>query len=197
MSPNHQAWILSRSGRRINVFDVRSEDILIDDMASGLAKHNRFNGNTSRPIDVAYHSIWVSRVAAMFCANDARRQSAAIQGLLHDGSDYIMGDVTKWLKHSPAMAEFRRVEDECQATIYRAFGCPTDMMPEVKAADSLMVRVEAEDTWGPNWSFVDGYGPLNPTQRALVEGWDPPSDWRMSYTLFLAEYAKLAVPVSV
>jgi hypothetical protein len=183
--------IKTLSGRRINPLDVRLEDINIHDLAHGLSMINRFNGNTRRPIDVAYHSVWVSRLAAMF-APEGRQFQAALQGLFHDGSDYIMGDVTKWLKRTETMRGFREYEDAAQRVVYMKFGCELEMLPEVKAADDLMVRVEAEDTWGPNWSIVDGYGPLNETQRALVEGWNPFS-WGTSREAFLAAYRELAV----
>lgn len=185
-------WIRTVKGRLINPLDVRVSDIDIEDMAHGLAKFNRFSGNTRRPIDVAYHSVWVSRLASMF-APEEDRAMAALQGLVHDGSEYILGDVSKWLKRSPIMREFRRAEDEAQETIYTLFGCPLQMLPSVKAADDLMVRVEAEDTWGPNWSEVEGYGPLNLTQKALVEDWNPPDSWEGSYEAFMAAYRELVV----
>jgi 5'-deoxynucleotidase YfbR-like HD superfamily hydrolase len=127
-------------------------------------------------------------------APEERRFQAALQGLFHDGSDYIMGDVTKWLKRTDTMRGFREYEDAAQRAVYERFGCETEMFPEVKAADDLMVRVEAEDTWGPRWSAVDGYGPLNETEKALVEEWNPFS-WGASKEAFLAAYRELTVSV--
>lgn len=189
-------WIKTYSGKSINPLDVRVSDIDIHDMAHGLSKFNRFCGNTRRPIDVAYHSVWVSKLAAIF-APPGQESISALQGLVHDGSEYILGDVTKWLKRTPMMKEYRKCEDEAQEAVYLAFGCPVEMFAWVKAADDFMVRVEAEDTWGPNWSRVEGYGPLNLTQRALVEDWDPPSNWKGSFDAFMATYEALSKEVAV
>jgi hypothetical protein len=128
--------------RRVNLLDLRVEDICIEDVAHHLACTNRFNGALIYPVSVAQHSVYVSKL----CEGTGYE----LEGLLHDGAEAFVGDVTKWLKESDEMAAFRVVEDRVQELVYQAFGisiadiaAPAMMHPEVKAADMLMVRYEA------------------------------------------------------
>lgn len=175
-------WLLTYSGRRVNPMAPTEDDICIEDMAHAMANINRFNGHPKTPINLACHSLWVSKL----CGEGV----AGRQGLLHDGSEYLLGDVTKWLKHSDAMAGYRVVEDYVQAVIYAAFDCPLKDLDIVKWADTLMVRVEGEYAWGPHWSNVEGYGPLTDEERLPVAGWRP-LDWQTAKHAFLDRYEEV------
>lgn len=175
-------WLTTFTGQRLNPLLPRTEDIRVEDMAHAFANINRFNGHPREPINLAVHSVWVSRL----CGNGI----AGKQGLFHDGSEYLLGDVTKWLKQTDAMAGYRAAEDVVQNIVYDAFGCPRVMLPEVKAADTLMVRVEGEYAWGPNWSDVQGYGPLTAAERMSVANWHP-MPWRAAKDLFIIRYQEL------
>lgn len=172
-------YIRTVTGRKINPLDVRVSDLDIEEMAHGLANVNRFTGNAKEPLNVAQHSVYVSRL----CGDGL----AGLQGLLHDGTDYILNDISKWLKQSAEFAAFRAIEDRAQAIIYSWAGLPLVMLPEVKNSDDLMVRVEGEFAWGPYWSDVPGYEPLTLAERRQVGPWDP-WDWRTSRREFLARY---------
>jgi len=182
------AWIRTRRGKLIEPLNLRQEDVDVEEMAWALSNINRFNGHARYPINVAHHSVWVSRLAEVFTAEDKRTH--ARQGLFHDGSEFVLGDVTKWLKRTPEFAAYREAEDRSQAVIYRATNCPIEMLGMVKTADDLMVRVEGEYSWGPNWSSVPGYGPMSPTQRAFVEEWEP-WDSRRSFDMFMRRHEEV------
>lgn len=175
-------WVMTVTGRKINPFNVQSSEIDIEEMAHGLSNINRFIGNTTVPINVAWHSVWVSRLCGIGVAG--------LQGLIHDGSEYLLGDMNHWVKNTPDLAPFRGYEDSAQRTVYRAFNCPEEMLPQVRFADTLMVRVEGEFTWGPNWNHVPGYGPLTSGERELVRGWHP-LDAVGSKHAFVARYFEL------
>jgi hypothetical protein len=162
--------------RKLNPLNIRPEDICLEDIAHHLALVNRFNGATTRPVSVAQHSVYVYRL----CLDSGFERHA----LFHDGSEAYLGDMTKWLKQSPEMAEYRRIEDIAQASINQVFECEweNDQMPAlVKEADKLMVRFEAEQM-GIDIA-VDGYGPVTKEERELIGAWAPWS-WRQAEESF-------------
>lgn len=177
---NVRPIILTRSGRFIDLFDPKEEDILLEDIAHGLACCNRFAGHTNRPISVAQHSVYVARL------------SNQPQGLFHDASEAYLGDITKWLKETPEMAKYREVEENLQQIIYRKFGCPKEMTPEVAYADKLMLRFEGGEGYGlPIWNGwlekLPKYPPVSPEERAMIGPWRPWS-WKQSKEAFLVHF---------
>jgi uncharacterized protein len=169
--------------RQLNPLAIRPEDICLEDIAHHLALVNRFNGATPSPISVAQHSVYVYRL----CLDSGFERHA----LFHDGSEAYLGDMTKWLKQSPEMAEYRRIEDIAQTAINEVFGCSwsNGEMPEVvRKADQLMVRFEAE--WAGINIMVDGYGPLSKEEKLLIGNWRPWS-WRQAQRSFLDAYREI------
>lgn len=126
------------TGRMVNPLDLKIGDINILDIAHHLSLVNRFNGATRFPINVAYHSYWVARLAYVE-TNDPK---VALQGLLHDATEAYLGDVTKWLKHSPAMNGYREAEDRAQKIIMERYGLPYREWSAVQKADRMMVTYE-------------------------------------------------------
>lgn len=176
------------SGKTIYLFSCTADDLDLADMAHALSHINRFNGHTKLPFNVACHSVWVSRVVARLggTTHEAR------QGLFHDGSEYLLGDVTKWLKGHPSFAAYRMQERRLQALIYRKFGCHDEQSPLVDQADRLLVRAEAELGFGTTlWSTRDGYGPLTSEERVLLHDYDA-ADAVTSRELFLARAKEVA-----
>jgi hypothetical protein len=166
----------------IDPTDVRREDIDIRDIAHSLALTNRFVGHTPRPINVAQHSVYVSRLVG----DDS---PFALQALLHDGSEAYLGDVSKWFKATPAMAEYRRLEGWVQTLVWDVFNCPLMMHESVEEADRLMVRFEAWQMYGPTMPlFQKPKYPL-PSQEeiARIGPWTPWS-WQQSEELFLERF---------
>lgn len=175
--------ILTFSGKFIDLFDPKPDDITLEDIAHGLACCNRFAGHTKRPITVAQHSVYVARV------------SDSLQGLLHDASEAYLGDMTKWLKESPELGHYRDVEDKLQRIIYQKYGCPEEMTPEVAYADKLMLRFEGGEGYGlkvwNDWLMkLPNYPPVSLDERARIGAWMPWS-WRQSKEAFLTCYRGL------
>jgi hypothetical protein len=182
-----EPWIQTFTGKRLNPLKLRSKDIEIEDIAHALACVNRFAGHAIVPISVAQHSVMVSRLAFEATNSD----KIALQGLLHDGSEAYLGDMTKWLKMSPEMKAYRDAEAWAQEVIFDTFDCPLDLHPEVESADRFMVRYEAEKAFGGDFAFPHpDYLPPTKEEKRLMVGWQPWS-WRRAEEIFLAEYRTL------
>ncbi len=145
--------IYTFTGRKLNPLDVRPEDVCIEDVAHALALCNRFASHTKEPISVAQHSVYAAEVVRTAGLRDGGR--TALQALLHDGAEAYLGDVTKWLKGTDAMAAYREAEARVQAAVYRAFGLPEEDRLMVKGADKLLVRYEGLKGFGPHWRVAE------------------------------------------
>jgi hypothetical protein len=169
----------------VNPLDIRTCDIDIRDIAHALALCNRFAGHTPKPVSVAQHSVYVSRLVG-------EDSPFALQALLHDGSEAYLGDMTKWVKAQPAMAGYREVEERVQEMVYTTFGCPVVMDAAVAAADKLMVRYEAFMMYGAEMPLFQRQDYPVPTieEVARVGRWQP-WGWREAEMGFLDHFRLL------
>ena len=170
------------SGKIVNPLDLRPEDICIEDIAHALACCNRFAGHVKRPISVAQHSIYVSRLC-----DDTGYE---LQGLLHDASEAYLGDITKWLKATPALQAFRQVEDHAQKIIYRKFNCTALVSDVVEMADRIMVRFEGGKGFRHFTIDHPNYPPLSATEIARVGAWGFWT-WRAAEEAFLLRFREI------
>ncbi len=91
--PPRRAWQRMLSGRRLDLIDPSPLDVEIADIAHGLARVARWNGQTKGPeiFSVAQHSLLVE---ALFAARDvASPREARLAALLHDAPEYVIGDM--------------------------------------------------------------------------------------------------------
>jgi 5'-deoxynucleotidase YfbR-like HD superfamily hydrolase len=88
-----RAWQRMLSGRRLDLLDPSPLDIEIEDIAHGLARVARWNGQTSGPhiFSVAQHSLLVEAIASELDAELTPR--ARLFVLLHDAPEYVIGDM--------------------------------------------------------------------------------------------------------
>lgn len=107
--------IETASGRRVNLAQIRPEDICLDDIAVALARINRHGGHTRVPYTVAQHSVEVSRMCA---PEDAE------WGLMHDAAEAYVGDVVSPIKNVEGMRVFRKLELAVLAAIGLRFQLP-------------------------------------------------------------------------
>jgi len=177
-------------GLEVDPLHMKKDQILIEDLAHALALCNRFAGHSRFPISVAQHSVLVSFLS------DPEQPFA---GLLHDGSEAYLGDITKWLKMTPEMAAYRRAEAELQATIYSVFGIfnPRGPFETVEWADKIAVRFEFEQSFGhgqtvPGYSKLtsEEYMSLNETMESQFL-WRPVMTWQEAEAAFLQRYRDL------
>ena len=92
-SAPRRAWQRMLSGRRLDLIDPSPLDVEISDIAHGLARVARWNGQTKGPeiFSVAQHSLLVE---ALFAAGEApSSRKARLAALLHDAPEYVIGDM--------------------------------------------------------------------------------------------------------
>ena len=134
------------SGRRLDLLDPSALDIEIEDIAHGLARVARWNGQTSGPyiFSVAQHCLLVETLARARAPRLDRSRRLAV--LLHDAPEYVIGDMISPFK-AVIGGDYKAVERRLLAAIHRRFGLPANSAPEleelIKAADRAAAYLEA------------------------------------------------------
>lgn len=139
-------WIQTYTGRAVPLIDPQPEHIHLPDIAHHLAALNRFTGATHRPYSVAQHSVLVARRAGGWDGQRFNRIPEARFGLLHDGSEAYLGDVSSPLK-SIIRSLYEPLEQGFLVAIMLKFG--VELTPEieeaVKRADLELLASEKRD----------------------------------------------------
>lgn len=134
------------SGRRLDLLDPSPDDIAIEDIAHGLARVARWNGQTlgEHAFSVAQHVLIVEEIARSL-APDAMTQDN-LAALLHDAPEYVIGDLISPFKTAIGL-DYKALENRLLAAIHRRFGLPEqlpdDVAREIKAADHIAAYFEA------------------------------------------------------
>jgi 5'-deoxynucleotidase YfbR-like HD superfamily hydrolase len=137
-----RAWQRMLSGRRLDLLDPSPLDIEIEDIAHGLARVARWNGQTSGvyPFSVAQHSILVVRIVELTAREVGARGGFA--ALLHDAPEYVIGDMISPFK-AVIGGDYKTVENRLLAAIHLRFDLPAALPPSVTAAIKAADRVAA------------------------------------------------------
>jgi hypothetical protein len=141
-----RAWQRMLSGRRLDLLDPSALDIEIEDIAHGLARVARWNGQTAGAhiYSVAQHCLLVETLARARAPRLDRRRRLAV--LLHDAPEYVIGDMISPFKAVIGDA-YKAVEHRLLIAIHLRFGLPARSPPEVdaliKAADRSAAYLEA------------------------------------------------------
>jgi uncharacterized protein len=141
-----RAWQRMLSGRRLDLLDPSALDIEIEDIAHGLARVARWNGQTSGPhiFSVAQHSLLVEALARARVPRLDRGRRLAV--LLHDAPEYVIGDMISPFKAVIGDA-YKVIERRLLAAVHRRFGLPAKSAPElerlIKIADRQAAYLEA------------------------------------------------------
>jgi 5'-deoxynucleotidase YfbR-like HD superfamily hydrolase len=119
------------SGRRLDLLDPSPMDIEIEDIAHGLARVARWNGQTTgeHGFSVAQHALVVEEIAAHIRPGLEPRWRLA--ALLHDAPEYVIGDMISPFKAALGV-DYRKFEDRLEAAIHVRFGLPAHTPPLVK-----------------------------------------------------------------
>lgn len=140
-----RAWQRMLSGRRLDLLDPSPLDIEITDIAHGLARVARWNGQTTGAhiFSVAQHTLLVEAIARRRARLDRRRRLAI---LLHDAPEYVIGDIISPFK-AVIGDVYKSVEQRLRAAIHLRFGLPAELPAElddlIKAADRSAAYLEA------------------------------------------------------
>jgi uncharacterized protein len=134
------------SGRRLDLLDPSPLDIEIEDIAHGLARVARWNGQTNGDyiFSVAQHTLLVEEIARRRTGTLDRRLGLAL--LLHDAPEYVIGDIISPFK-AIIGGSYRAVEARLLAAIHLRFGLPprlpAELLAIIKAADRGAAFLEA------------------------------------------------------
>lgn len=141
-----RAWQRMLSGRRLDLLDPSPLDIEIDDIARGLARVARWNGQTlgTHAFSVAQHTLLVETILQA-TAPDAGTEGR-LAAMLHDAPEYVIGDMISPFK-ALLGGEYKAVESRLLAAIHRRFGVrtplPAKLTARIKAADRIAAYFEA------------------------------------------------------
>ncbi len=146
MSAAPRAWQRMLSGRRLDLLDPSPLDVELEDIAHGLARVARWNGQTSGAniYSVAQHCLLVEALARARVPRIDRSRRLAV--LLHDAPEYVIGDMISPFKAVIGDA-YKAVEKRLLTAIHLRFGLPAKSAPEldalIKIADRQAAYLEA------------------------------------------------------
>ncbi len=139
------------SGRRLDLIDPSPLDIEIADIAHGLARVARWNGQTKGAdiFSVAQHSLLVEAIFSAAAPDAPREQKLA--ALLHDAPEYVIGDMISPFKAAIG-GDYKEIERRLLAAILLRFGLkaafPPELAKSIKAADRDSAYYEATELAG-------------------------------------------------
>jgi hypothetical protein len=141
-----RAWQRMLSGRRLDLLDPSPLDVEIEDIAHGLARVARWNGQTlgAHAFSVAQHSLVVEEIAAHLRPGLEPRWRLA--ALLHDAPEYVIGDMISPFKSALGL-DYKRFEARLESAVHLRFGLPAETPMDVRAllktADRACAGLEA------------------------------------------------------
>jgi uncharacterized protein len=144
-SAPRRAWQRMLSGRRLDLIDPSPLDVEIGDIAHGLARVARWNGQTkgAEIFSVAQHSLLVE---ALFAARDVASPQARLAALLHDAPEYVIGDMISPFKAAVG-GDYKLVEARLKRAVLIRFGLTAepseDLERRIKVADRASAYLEA------------------------------------------------------
>ena len=171
-----QPWILTHTGKRVNLQNPRAEDVCLEDITYALARLNRFTGHADPSWSVGQHSL--------LCAELARLQGGSLElqrsCLSHDFAEAYLGDVSSPLKR--CIQGYHGLEVLHFHAICTALGIDLGVDPgwnldparagKVKAIDQRAFEVEVQ-TFMPPHPDLPEMKPIHPEERrALMYAFD-------------------------
>jgi hypothetical protein len=141
-----RAWQRMLSGRRLDLLDPSPLDIEIADIAHGLARVARWNGQThgTHIFSVAQHTLLVE--AVMREHTPRVDVSVRLGALLHDAPEYVVGDMISPFK-AVIGGSYKAVEKRLLSAIHIRFGLPAALPAaterQIKNADMGAAYLEA------------------------------------------------------
>ena len=146
-----RAWQRMLSGRRLDLLNPSPLDIEIEDIAHGLARVARWNGQTrgDHAFSVAQHCVLVEDIAAHI--DPGLDRAARLAALLHDAAEYVVGDMISPFKAALGL-DYKAFEKRLMAAIHMRFGlppqCPAKLETFLKRCDRIAAYLEATQLAG-------------------------------------------------
>ena len=119
------------SGRRLDLLNPSPLDIEIEDIARGLARVARWNGQTSgdHAFSVAEHSVIVEDIFTQI--NPKATRAERLTCLLHDAAEYVIGDMISPFKTALGL-DYKTFEAQIEEAVHIRFGLPPVIPPRLK-----------------------------------------------------------------
>jgi 5'-deoxynucleotidase YfbR-like HD superfamily hydrolase len=171
-SQKPRAWQRMLSGRRLDLLDPSPLDIEIEDIAHGLARVARWNGQThgAHIFSVAQHILLVDAMARARKPRLDRNIRLAV--MLHDAAEYVIGDMISPFK-AVIGPSYKETESRLMAAIHLRFGLPAELPPEtlriVKTADRDAAYFEATRLAGFGASEARKFFGAPPALKPTIE----------------------------
>ena len=146
-----RAWQRMLSGRRLDLLNPSPLDIEVEDIAHGLARVARWNGQTrgDHAFSVAQHCVLVHDIAAHL--DPALTSAQRLAALLHDAPEYVVGDMISPFKAALGL-DYKAFENRLLAAIHIRFGLPPALPASaetfIKACDRIAAYLEATQLAG-------------------------------------------------
>lgn len=166
-------WMESSKGNKLWPLDPRPEEIDIEEIAASLSKICRYNGHVKKFYSVAEHSVYVSHLVP---------KEHALTGLLHDATEYLLGDIVRPLK--PFVPGYSEHERKLWTAVADRFNLPHEMPDCVKEMDTLILLTERSYLMtdsGHDWG-IEGKRP-----NIIIHGFTP----EQAESAFMNRYREL------
>ena len=172
-------WLLTTSGRRVDILKPDPATICIEDIAHALALQCRFNGHTRVFYSVAQHCVECSWIA---------KPAYAMECLLHDAGEAYLGDIVSPVKALLDESPLPDLEMRFEDTIATALGLAVvpGYYREVRRVDLIMLATEKRDLMpfrDDPWPCLRGVQPL----EDAIEPWSS----EVAECKFLERYKEL------
>src|SRR5262247_4770004 len=191
-----RAWQRMLSGRRLDLLDPSPLDVELEDIAHGLARVARWNGQTqgAHIFSVAQHALLVEALARAKVPRLDRNGRIAV--LLHDAPEYVIGDMISPFKAVIGDA-YKAVESRLLAAIHLRFGLPAvlpaELVAVIKASDRCAAYLEATRLAGFSASEARRFFGAPPKFSAVIErDYLVPWPAEVAERRYLDRFAKLA-----
>ncbi|MGQ0456486.1 MAG: YfbR-like 5'-deoxynucleotidase [Hyphomicrobium sp.] len=165
-----RAWQRMLSGRRLDLLAPSPDDIEIEDIAHGLARVARWNGQTTgdHAFSVAQHSLIVADIFEAM--NPAMPAAANLAALLHDAPEYVIGDLISPFKAALSL-DYKAFEARLLDTIYARFAVgpiTEETTMAIKNADRIAAYFEATRLAGFSLEEAQEFFGAPPIERSLA-----------------------------
>jgi hypothetical protein len=176
----------------VDLLDPDPKKITPAAIAFGLAKLNRWAGDTELPLSVAQHS---KRVGEIFRIHFRQFTAQAVHADLHDAHEYLIGDqitpLARLLDHHipGAMSLIGREKARLDVRILEALDLPPPSpMLEVLAAVNVADQLAAHEEWLSLVPATNGPSPFREiaTHHRFRAGRVTPAPWPEAERNFLA-----------
>lgn len=186
MAESARAWQRMLSGRRLDLLNPSPFDVEIEDIARGLSRVARWNGQTSGDwaYSVAAHSLLVEQLCRQLKPKLA--VEAALIALLHDAPEYVIGDLISPFK-AVVGGDYKALERRLFEACLLRFGLSgrdTDAtMGLIKRADRASAYLEAVQVAG--FSEDEARKIFRPPQGLVMDAFEveitPPSEIEQAF----------------